>query len=101
MKLVSKLLIAALALLMVALGMLFALQNAVLVPLDLLAFQFSPHSLALWLLLALSLGGLLGMLASSALLVRLRATLGASRRELAKARTELDKLRSAGPKDGE
>ena len=64
----------------IAVGVLFALQNKMPVPLDLLVYTFEPRSLALWVLGALALGGVLGMLASSAILLRLRASLASSRR---------------------
>ena len=101
MKLLRNLLYVAVVLAMVAVGVLFALQNETLVPLDLLVFTFEPRSLALWLLLAFAIGGILGMLASSALLVRNRAALGSANRQLARSRAEVDKLRTAGLKDGE
>ncbi len=78
----------------VALGVLFALQNKQAVPLDLLVFSFPPRSLALWILLALAIGGLGGLLVSWAYLLRSRAALGATRRQLAHSRTELEQLRA-------
>jgi uncharacterized membrane protein YciS (DUF1049 family) len=74
-------------------GVLFALQNKVAVPLDLLVYSFSPRSLALWVLLAFGLGGVAGLLISSFILLRARTTLAGCRRQLARARTELDQLR--------
>lgn len=78
----------------IAVGVLFALQNKMPVPLDLLVYTFEPRSLALWVLGALALGGVLGMLVSSAILLRLRASLASSRRQLARARAESDRLKS-------
>ncbi|TGD73477.1 DUF1049 domain-containing protein [Mangrovimicrobium sediminis] len=101
MKLLRKLLIVAIALLMVAIGVLFAVQNEIAVPLDLLLFSFEPHSLALWLLLAFALGGVLGLLMSSAILLQMRARLGAARRQLVRAQSEAEALRSAPPAAGE
>lgn len=85
----------------VAVGVLFALQNTQPVPLDVLLYRFGEHSLALWVLLALGLGALLGLLASSLLLLRLRARLASTRRQLERAQTELGRLRVGGIKDGE
>ncbi len=101
MKLLRKLSTVLILLATVAVGVLFALQNTVLVPLDLLVYTFEPRSLALWMLIALALGGILGMLASSAILVRQRAAIGSTNRQLLKARAEVDTLRTAGLKDGE
>ncbi len=101
MKLLRKLLYAALVLAMVAVGVLFAVQNETLVPLDLLVYRFDPHSLALWILLAFALGGVLGLVMSSAIMLRQRASLGAARRQLARAQAEADKLRGASLQSGE
>ena len=84
-----------------AVGVLFALQNDTPVPLDMLIYSFAPKSLALWLLVALALGGVLGMLMSSGIALRQRAAIGAPRRQLEKVRAELDTLRTAALKDGE
>ena len=85
----------------VAVGVLFALQNKAPVPLDLLVYTFDPKSLALWVLLSLALGGFLGMLISSAIVLRQRASLSSVNRKLSKANAELDSLRTAGLKDSE
>lgn len=82
-------------------GVLFALQNKTPVPLDMLVYTFEPRSLALWVLAAFALGGMLGMLLSSGLILRKRAALAASNRQLERARAELDKLRAAGASIGE
>ena len=101
MKLLRNLLYIALVLAMVAVGVLFALQNEMPVPLDLLVVTFEPRSLALWLLIAFAVGGVLGMAMSSVLMVRPRTSLGSANRKLARSKAELDKLRTAGLKDGE
>lgn len=94
MNLLSKLLTFVLVLAALGVGALFALQNEMPVPLDLLVYTFEPRSLALWILAALAIGGLLGMIASSAILLRLRASLGSTRRQLVKVQAELDRLRN-------
>ena len=101
MKLLRNLIYIAVVLAMAAIGALFALQNEMPVPLDLLVYTFQPRSLALWLLIAFALGGILGLLMSSALMVRKRAALATANRQLAKSRAEVDKLRTAGLTDGE
>ena len=85
----------------VAVGVLFALQNKEPVPLDLLVYAFEPRSLALWILLAFALGGIAGMMMSSLLMVRLRASANSLQRQLGRAKAELEKLRTAGLADGE
>ena len=67
---------------MLALGALFAVQNDATVPLDLLVVYLPARSVALWVLLALALGGILGLLTSLGIVLRLRARLGAAQREL-------------------
>ena len=82
---------------MIGVGILFALQNKMPVPLDVLVYTFEPQSLALWVLGAFALGGIAGMLVSSALLLRLRTSLGSSKRQLQKTRLELAQVRDANP----
>jgi lipopolysaccharide assembly protein A len=80
---------------MLAISVLFALQNTMPVPLDLLVYTFAPQSLALWVLLAFALGGVMGMIVSSVILVRTRASLGACRRQLDRAKEDASSLRAA------
>jgi putative membrane protein len=101
MNLIRKLLILFVVLITVVAGVLFALQNTALVPLDLLVYTFKAQSLALWVLAAFATGGLLGMLTATGLVLRLRTSLRMANRQTTKARAELDKLRTAGRKDGE
>jgi putative membrane protein len=101
MKLLRTLITVIVVLATVAVGVLFALQNKEPVPLDLLVYAFEPRSLALWLLGALAVGGAAGMLISSVMIVRLRASLSTAQRQLAKSRTEVDSLRTAGLTDRE
>jgi len=89
MKLLRNLRTIAVLIAMVAIGVLFALQNKAPVPLDLLVYTFEPQSLALWVLGAFAIGGVLGMLVSSVLLVKTRAALGSSRRQLEKTKQQL------------
>ncbi|WP_439105965.1 lipopolysaccharide assembly protein LapA domain-containing protein [Congregibacter sp.] len=91
-----KLLALILAVAMAGLGVLFALQNAEPVPLDVLFMILPPHSLALWVLGALALGGILGLLLSSFAVLRVRARLMAARRQIASAQAEIDRLRVKG-----
>jgi putative membrane protein len=63
-------------------GMSFAVQNTVAVPLDLLFIQLAERSLALWVLLAFALGGVIGMLTNMGLVLRLRTSLMQARRKL-------------------
>ncbi len=101
MKFLRNLLTLVVVLAMIAVGVLFALQNEEPVPLDLLVYQFEPRSLALWLLSALAIGGLLGLVISSAIMLRLRTSLRARSRQLSRAQEELEQLRTAAPAGGE
>jgi lipopolysaccharide assembly protein A len=94
MKLLRNLLTVFIILATLVAGVLFALQNKTPVPLDLLFYTFGPQSIALWILVAFALGGLLGMIVSAVILVRTRASLGSCRRQLDRALVELGKLRS-------
>ena len=97
MKFLRNLLTILVVLAMLGVGVLFALQNKVPVPLDLLVYIFEPKSLALWILAAFALGGLLGMLISSAILVRMRASLSSCKRQLDKTRAQVIKTSSESP----
>ena len=92
MKPLRKLLTVLIVLAMLLVSVLFALQNKVQVPLDLLVYSIGPQSLALWILVAFVLGGLLGMAISSVILLRTRASLRSVRRHLEKAGVEISKL---------
>lgn len=94
---VRKLFALAIALAMAGVGVLFALQNPEPVPLDVLVMTLPPRSLALWVLGALAIGGLSGVLLSSFAVLRLRTRLIAARRQIASAQTELDRLRARDP----
>tara|TARA_S200002703_G_scaffold98925_1_gene85559 strand:+ start:2901 stop:3242 length:342 start_codon:yes stop_codon:yes gene_type:complete len=100
-RILHRLILVLVVLAMLAAGVLFAVQNPEPVALDLLVVDLAPRSLALWLLATLALGGLLGLLASSIIILRLRAKLVLARRKLEKCKVELDRLRVAGLKDGE
>lgn len=100
MKFLRNLLTVVIVLATLAVGVLFALQNKMPVPLDLLVYTFEPKSLALWVLAAFAVGGVLGMLISSVILVRKQASLATAKRQLAKARAEAGKLRDKDSTEG-
>ncbi len=100
-RILRRLILVLVILAMLAAGALFAVQNPEPVALDLLVVDLAPRSLALWLLATLALGGLLGLLASSIIILRLRGKLVLARRKLEKCKVELDRLRVAGLKNGE
>lgn len=81
---------------MAGIGVLFALQNEVPVPLDLLVYRFAPRSVALWVLAGFALGGLCGVLISSVVSLRLRTRMRLLNRQLTRAQSEADRLRHDG-----
>lgn len=93
MRWIRRALIALLLLLVLIFGLLFSLQNAQSVPLDLLALQLRDRPLAVWLLVAFALGGFTGMLASSVALIRLQANRYRLRRRLEICEKELSELK--------
>ena len=86
MKFIKTLLYILIAIAMLALGAMFAVQNEATVPLHLLVVDLPERSVALWVLLAFALGGVLGMLTSLGIVLRLRASLLAANRRLHKRR---------------
>ena len=94
MKLIRILLTLAVVLTMIAASVLFSLQNTAPVPLDLLVHRFEPQSVSLWVLGALAIGGLLGILASSLILWRLRRSLAKAMGQRDRALAELDRQHS-------
>ena len=80
---------------MTALGALFALQNDMPVPLDVLVYQLAPRSLALWVLGAFAFGGLCGLLVASFVVLRLRTRMRLLNRQLVKSQVEADRLRNS------
>jgi len=93
MNVLRKLLTILVVLATLAIGVLFSLQNKAAVPLDLLVYSFEPRSIAIWVLLAFALGGLLGMLVSSLIIMRTRASLVSCKRQLSRVREESSKAR--------
>lgn len=78
----------------VAIGALFSLQNTQSVPLDLIVLQLPPQPIAIWILLALAAGVLIGLSTGAWLALRRAATI----RQLRKQR---DLLLSATEKGGQ
>ena len=81
---------------MTLLGALLAIQNPQVVPLDLLFVTFRPRSIALWVLSALVVGAMLGMILSGLLALRLKARLVRTHRKLEATQLEVDQLRRSG-----
>lgn len=82
-----------------ALGVLFSVQNDTPVPLDLLVVQLPALDVSIWLICALALGVVLGMLAATLALLKLAAAKASLRRQLTQCERELARLRAAALKD--
>ena len=89
----SKLLTVAVVLVMLAVGVLFAIQNTVLVPLDLLFIVLPEKSLALWLILALSFGVIMGRLVSWGIILRLKKDVLLAKSQSERYKKEMDNIR--------
>lgn len=98
MRLLARILAALVMLACFAFGVLFTFQNDTPVSLDLLIVQFSEQWLAVWVLAAFILGGVIGVLVGVSAVLRLKRQGVATKRQLQSANKELDKLRTAGAK---
>ncbi len=76
-----------------AAGLLFSLQNGTAVPVDLLIYQTVERPMAVWLLLAFALGGVIGLVVGSAALVRVQTSRLRLRRQLEACEKELAQLK--------
>ena len=81
----------------VALGGLFTMQNTEKVPLDLLVIQLPPQHLAIWILIAVALGVLLGLMSSALLLMGRSAEVRRLRKQNDRLLTEMGKHASHDP----
>ena len=83
-----------------AFGMLFAVQNTQKAPLDLLLIQLPEQRVALWVLLAFAIGGVAGLMISSAAMIRLKSRTLLLQRKIDRQTKELDSLRTADLRTG-
>lgn len=94
MRWIWRLLVVMLLLGVLVIGLLFSIQNAIEVPVDLLVLQTVPRPLATWLIIAFVFGGVSGLLAGSAALLRLQARQVQLRRQLGNCEKELAQLKA-------
>ena len=90
MRLLVKILKLLLLILVVVTGLYFAMLNPEPVPLNLPLLPLPERSIALWVLLGFALGGVIGMLTSLGMNLRLRASLLRANRRLSAAGKELE-----------
>ena len=81
-----------------AFGVLFTFQNDTPVSLDLLIVQFSEQWLAVWVLVAFILGGLIGVCIGVFAVLRVKRQVVGVKRQLKSANLELERLRASGAK---
>lgn len=93
MRWLKSLILAIILIIVILMGILFAINNQEPLPLDLIWVELPPASLSLWLLVSLAIGVILGMLAMTGMYIRLRTTLTRAQRHNQQQRKELDKLR--------
>ncbi|GKW49462.1 LapA family protein [Halomonas sp. NCCP-2165] len=93
MRWIKGVILAVILILVLLVGILFAVNNQQAVPLNLIWLDLPPASLSVWLLAALTCGVLLGMLAMSGVYLRLRTRLTRAQRHNQQQRKELDQLR--------
>lgn len=74
-------------------GLLFSLQNATSVPVDLLVYQTVERPVSVWLLMAFTLGGVVGLVVGSAALVKVQSSRLRLRRQLEACEKELAQLK--------
>ena len=78
--------------------MLFTTENTAEVPLHLVFWQGPSASISLWVILAFAVGGIVGLVLSTALLTRLRAGMLRAERRAQRFEKELTTLRTNAAK---
>lgn len=94
MRWIKGLILAVILLIVVLVGILFAVNNQQTIALNLIWLELPAVSLSVWLLATLVCGVVLGMLAMLGVYVRLKANLARSERQNKQQRKELDSLRT-------
>ncbi|MFI0473008.1 lipopolysaccharide assembly protein LapA domain-containing protein [Halomonas sp. HMF6819] len=94
MRWIKGLLLAIVLLVVLLVGILFAVNNQQAIALNLIWTELPPISLSVWLLATLTLGVILGMLAMLGVYIRLKARLARSERHSKHQQKELDRLRT-------
>lgn len=99
MRFLKRLIVVVLVLLVLLAGILFTLHNMTPVNIDLIFFTLPQASLSLWLLGAFAVGGFLGVLLSSVVVLSLKTRLYYLNKKMVSTRQEINKLRTSGLKD--
>lgn len=93
MRWLKGLILAIILLIVLLVGILFAVNNQQTLPLNLIWIELPSATLSFWLLASLAIGVILGMLAMTGVYLRLRTLLTRAQRHNQQQRKELDKLR--------
>ena len=99
MRWIKGLILADILLVVMLVGILFAVNNQQAIALNLIWAELPAVSLSVWLLATLAVGVIVGMLAMLGVYVRLKARLTRSERHNKQQRKELDRLRTQGLKE--
>ena len=94
MRALQRWLVLVLLLMVLALGVLFSMQNTDKAALDLLIIQLPEQRISLWVLLAFVVGGIAGLLVSSVAMIRLKSQFLLLQRRLDRREKELSSLRA-------
>jgi lipopolysaccharide assembly protein A len=93
MSLIRRVVTVAFALVVLLVGVLFSSHNSQKVVLDFLIYKTPEFYLSFWIIVSFALGGLIGVLASSATIVRLRAGQKRSNKKMKHSEGELVRLK--------
>lgn len=94
MRWIKGLILAVILLVVLLVGILFAVNNQQSIGLNLIWIELPPASLSVWLLASLACGVIVGMLAMMGVYARLKARLAVSQRHSKQQQKELDRLRT-------
>ncbi|MDR5898582.1 LapA family protein [Halomonas vilamensis] len=94
MRWIKGLILAVILLVVLLVGILFAVNNQQTIGLNLIWIELPPVSLSVWLLASLASGVIVGMLAMLGVYARLKARLARAQRHSKQQQKELDRLRT-------
>jgi putative membrane protein len=94
MRWIKGLMLAVILLVVLLVGILFAVNNQQTIGLNLIWIELPPVSLSVWLLASLASGVIVGMLAMLGVYARLKARLARAQRHGKQQQKELDRLRT-------
>lgn len=94
MRWLKRLVVVLILALVLAAGLLFSLQNGATAQVDLLVYQTTARPIAVWLLVAFAIGGVIGMVVGSVALVKMQASRMRLRRQLEHCEKELAQLKT-------